>query len=141
VISGILTTFTLGFFYFVGAIPAGVAAHLPVWVAAVVAWCGYSAGGVVVLLAGAPLRKWITQKLKINLTPDPKKLFWRAWSRFGLMGLGLIAPVTIGPQTSAVIAMALGERPLRIQLALSLGVLPWAVGLGFLTGLGAHALK
>ena len=96
---------------------------------------------MVILLAGAPLRGWITRKLKINPTPDPTKLFWKAWHRFGLWGLGLIAPVTIGPQATAVIALALGESPRRIQLGISLGVAPWALALGILTSLGLIALR
>jgi hypothetical protein len=96
---------------------------------------------LVILMAGAPLRGWITRKLKINPTPDPTKLFWRVWHRFGLWGLGLIAPVTIGPQATAVIALALGESPRRIQLAISLGVAPWAIAFGMLTALGVHALR
>jgi len=139
--AGLITAFGLGFLYFISAIPAGVAAHAPLWAAGTAAWIGYSAGGLVVLLAGAPLRVWITGKLKVDPTPDPTKLFWRVWRRFGLWGLGLIAPVTIGPQATAAIALALGERPLRIQLAISLGVFPWAVALGGLTAVGAHAMK
>ena len=139
--AGILTAFGLGFLYFISAIPAGVAAHAPVAAAAVAAWLGYSVGGLVILLAGAPLRGWIARKLKINPTPDPSKFFWRVWHRFGLWGLGLIAPVTIGPQATAVIALALGESPRRIQLAISLGVAPWAIAFGILTTLGVHALR
>lgn len=139
--TGIFTAFGLGFLYFISAIPGGVAAHAPVWLAATAAWLGYSAGGFVVLAAGAPLRTWITRKMKIDPTPDPTKLFWKVWGRSGLWGLGLIAPVTVGPQVTAVIALALGESPRRIQLAISLGVLPWVIALGLLTALGAHALK
>lgn len=139
--AGTLTAFGLGFLYFISAIPAGVAAHAPPPAAAVAAWLGYSAGGLVVLMAGAPLRSWIRRKLKINPAPDPTKLFWRVWHRFGLWGLGLIAPVTIGPQATVVIALALGETPRRIQLAISLGVLPWTIAFGILTVLSVHALR
>jgi len=139
--TGLLTAFGLGFLYFISAIPAGVAAHAPVWAAASAAWLGYSAGGAVVLLAGAPLRTWITLKLKINPTPDPAKLFWRIWDCFGIWGLGLIAPVTIGPQATAALCLALGEPPRRIQLAISLGITPWAIALGILTAAGLSALK
>lgn len=138
--TGVLTACGLGFLYFIGAVPAGVAAGAPVWLAAVAAWLGYSAGGLVILLAGAPLRAWITRKLKINPSPDPAKLFWRVWHRFGLWGLGLMAPVTVGPQAAAVIALALGEPPRRIQLAISLGGIPWAIVFGTLTVLGARGL-
>lgn len=114
---------------------------MPLWMASVAAWGGYSVGGLLVLLAGAPVRSWLLAKLKIDPKPDPTKLFWRIWHRYGLWGLGVIAPVTIGPQATAAIALALGESPRRIQLAISLGVLPWVVVLGFITSLGANALK
>jgi len=141
VISGIITSFGLGFVYFIGAIPAGVAAHAPLWSAALAAWLGYSLGGGVILLAGAPLRTWLLARLKVDVQPDPTKLFWRIWHRFGLWGLGLIAPVTIGPQATAAIALALGERPGRILSAIMLGVLPWVIVLAVLTSLGAHGLR
>jgi hypothetical protein len=84
---------------------------------------------------------WLTLKLKINPTPDPSKLFWRIWHSFGIWGLGLIAPVTIGPQASAALCLALGEPPRRIQLAISLGVAPWAIVIGILTAAGLSVLK
>ncbi len=139
--TGILTAFGLGFLYFISAIPAGMAAHAPVWAAALAAWLGYSAGGLLVLLAGAPLRDWITRKLKVDPKPDNSKLFWKVWHRFGLWGLGLIAPITIGPQVTAILALALGESPRRIQLAIVLGVFPWVIVLGFLASLGSGLLR
>lgn len=139
--TGALTAFGLGFFYFVGAIPAGVAAHAPLWLAALAAWLGYSAGGLLILVAGAPIRAWITRKLKINPKPDPSKLFWRIWHRFGLWGLALIAPVSVGPQATAILALSLGESPGRIQLAISLSIIPWVLMSAYLTSLGHSLLK
>jgi hypothetical protein len=140
-VTGALTAFGLGFFYFVGAIPAGVAAHAPLWLAALAAWLGYSAGGLLILVAGAPIRAWITRKLKINPKPDPSKLFWRIWHRFGLWGLALIAPVSVGPQATAILALSLGESPGRIQLAISLSIIPWVLLSAYLTSLGHSLLK
>ena len=139
-ISGILTAFGLGFIYFISAIPAGLAAHAPLWGAALAAWLGYSVGGGIVLLAGAPLRGWLLAKLKLDPKPDQTKLFWRIWHQFGLWGLGLIAPITIGPQATAAIALTLGETPGRIQAAISIGGLPWVIVFGILTELGARGL-
>lgn len=138
--TGILTALGLGFVYFVAAIPAGVAAGSPVFLAALAAWVGYSLGGIVVLLAGTPLRVWITRKLKVDLHPDPTKIFWRIWERFGLWGLCLIAPVTIGPQATALICLSLGETPRRIQLAISLGILPWVIAFAWGTACGVGVL-
>lgn len=139
--ASLLTALGLGFLYFVAAIPAGVAAGLHVLVAALAAWVGYSLGGTVVLIAGTPLRSWITRKLKVDPRPDPAKLFWRVWERFGLWGLVLIAPVTIGPQATVLICLALGESSRRIQMAISLGVLPWVIGFAVVAAFGAHVLR
>lgn len=138
---GLAAAFTLGFFYFVGAVPGGVAAGLPVWLSALVAWIGYSAGAAVMLLLGAPARSWIAKKLHIPLERDPNKLIWRAWSRFGLVGLGLLAPLTIGPQTACILALAVGERPLKTFLSLSLGVIPYCLGFALAIGWGVSMAK
>lgn len=139
--TGTITALGLGFLYFVAAIPAGVAAGSPLVLAALAAWGGYSLGGTVVLLAGTPLRNWITRKLKVDPRPDSSKLFCRIWERFGLWGLGLIAPVTIGPQATALVCLSLGETPRRIQLSISLGVLPWVIGFALATSCGFKALR
>ena len=128
---GIGTVFGLGFFYLVGAVPGGMAAGFSAPVAAFIAWCGYASGAVVMTFVGEPVRNWVARKLKIPVQQDPKKLIWKVWSRFGLTGLGLLAPVTIGPQAGCVLAMALGEKPWKAALALSLGAVPWCVGFAY----------
>ena len=139
--SGVALAFGLGFLYFLGAIPAAAAARLPLWLAAVLAWAGYSAGAWVVLLAGAPLRDWLVRKLKIPVKRDASKLIWRVWERWGLAGLGLLAPVTIGPQAGSVLALAVGERAIRVFVALSLGVVPWCILFACLVGFGVKIAR
>jgi hypothetical protein len=135
-LTGIATAIGLGFLYFIAAVPAGVAAGAPAWIAGLAAWLGYVAGAGVVLLAGAPLREWLVRKLKIPVERDPSKFVWRMWERGGLLGLCLIAPVTIGPQATAVVALAVGEKPRRILVAVALGVLPWCAIFAVLTAFG-----
>jgi hypothetical protein len=135
-LSGLMTAFGLGVVYFIAAIPAGVAAGANAWLAGVAAGMGYVVGGAVVLLAGAPLREWLVRKLKIPVERDPSKLVWRIWERGGLLGLCLLAPVTIGPQATAVIALAVGERAPRIMAAIALGVAPWCAVFAALTAFG-----
>ena len=134
--TGAALSFGFGFFYFLGAIPAGFAAGAPLWMAAISAWAGYSTGAMVVLLAGAPLRDWLIRKLKIPVERDSSKWVWRIWDRGGIWGLGLLAPVTIGPQAGSILALAVREAPLRVFLALCLGVIPWCVLFAFLVGCG-----
>jgi hypothetical protein len=134
--TGAAVAFGLGFLYFISAIPAGAASGCPLWLAAASAWAGYSAGALVVLLAGAPLRDWLIRKLRIPVKRDTSKLIWRIWERWGLAGLGLLAPVTIGPQAGSILALAVGERAVRVFVALSIGVIPYCVLFAILAGLG-----
>lgn len=130
------TAFGLGFLYFIAAIPAGVAAGASAWLAGLGAGLGYAAGAGIVLLAGAPLREWLARKLRIPVERDPSRLVWRMWERGGLPALCLVAPVTIGPQATAVIALAVGERPSRIAAFIALGVVPWCTLFAVLTAFG-----
>lgn len=133
---GALTAFGLGFGYFIAALPAGAAAGAPLWVAAIAAWAGYTAGALVVVAGGVPVRDWVARKFRIEFSRDPKRLFWRVWGRAGLLGLGLIAPVTVGPQIGGILALGIGERPLRVVVALSAGVIPWCTAFALMVHWG-----
>ncbi len=125
-LTGVLTATGLGFVYFIAAIPAGVAAGASPWAAGVAAWIGYSAGAAVVAFGGKPLRDWLAARRK----RPAKTPAWieRVWNRFGVVGLGLLAPVTVGPQAAAFLAIACGTGALRTTVAISLGALPWCAG-------------
>jgi hypothetical protein len=134
--SGIGAAFGLGFIYFVGAVPGGVLAGAPAWLAGLAAWAGYTAGAAAVLLPGARVRAWLAGKL--GARRKPSSLVAKAWSKFGLAGLGLLAPVTIGPQIGGLFALAAGEPAFKILAALSLGVVPWCAGFSFVAAIGAE---
>jgi hypothetical protein len=128
VLGAMATVFGLGVVYFLAAIPTGVVAlKLHPVNAAICAWAGYTAIGAAMLFLGAPARNWLNAKLKISSTPDPKKLFWRVWNRWGMPGLGLLAPVTIGPYFAALIALLLKEKAGRILFWVAVGVIPWCI--------------
>jgi len=139
-LGGLASVFGLGFLYFISAIPAGAALGVPVWAAAIVAWIGYACGGLVIVLLGAPLRRRLMKKFRISEKLDESSLAMRIWRKYGLPVFGLAAPVTLGPQIGALIGMALGERPIRLTVALALGAVPWAVAFAILTGMGVRFL-
>ena len=136
-----LSIFGLGFLYFISAIPVAAGAGVPLGAALVLAWLGYSSGALVMVLLGAPLRLWLLKKFHLSWTPDPQKLFWKIWNRYGLIGLGLMAPVTMGPQLAALFLLTLGQAPKKIVLSLSLGALPWALGFAGVIKFGLHAVQ
>lgn len=136
-----LTTVGLGFVYFVATIPAGMAMGLPWPLAAFCGWAGYSLGSVVVVVLGEPLRRWLARRF--HFLPDRSRhaAFWKVWDRYGLPGMGLLAPVTIGPQGSTLVGLALGVPPRRLCLAVSLGVVPWCIGIGLVSAAGFRLVE
>lgn len=139
-IPAFISTFGLAFFWFIGAIPAGVALRLPLSLAVLTAWLSYTAGVGLIILIGAPLRAHIIKRFNLSLEQDPKRLFWRAWGRFGLIGLGALAPITVGAQVGALIGLALGVSPARLLLALGLGAAGWGVLIGLMIALGLSVI-
>lgn len=103
---------------------------------ALLAWVGYSAAGIIVSSLGSPARAFLIRKMNLDPAGSKNRFFWRCWERTGLLGLILISPVTIGPKGAALVGLAMGERPLRLMLSISLGALPWALGLALATNWG-----
>lgn len=135
-----LSTFTLAFFYFIGAIPAGSALGVSPFVAAVIAWVSYSCGVALIALGGAPLRDWLIHRFRLSLEPDPKQLFWRVWGRYGVPGLALLAPVTVGSQVGALIGLAVGTPPLRLIGWMMVGAGLWSIAIALVIALGLQAV-
>lgn len=132
------TSFLLGVVYFIAAIPTGTALGLPVVLAMFFAWAGYTAIAAAMLWIGTPARNWITKKAGKKLEPNPEKWFWRIWQRWGMPGLGFLAPVTCGPYMAALIALTLGEKPRRMLTWIMVGALPWCILFGILSSLGIN---
>ncbi|GAB4165556.1 MAG: hypothetical protein Fur0032_02400 [Terrimicrobiaceae bacterium] len=129
-----------GIAHFLTAIPAGRGMGLPVPIAALAATLGYAAVTGIVVFAGEGLRKWLVRKFSLRIEPDPSKFLWRVWLKAGLPGLAILAPVTCGPYIAAVLALGLGERPMRTWLWIVAGVLPWAVAFAVMTAWAAQGV-
>lgn len=128
-------TLGLGALYFISAPAAGIALGLDWRVATLIAWAGYSAAGILVASLGAPARNFLTRKFKLpDLTRH--RIFQRCWKNGGLIGLGLIAPVTIGPKGAALVGLAAGEKPVPLVAAIIAGAIPWAIGIGWASHCG-----
>lgn len=130
----------LGALYFISAPAAGIALGLDWRMAALLSWAGYSAAGVVVAAIGAPARAFLARKFKKLPDLSKHKVFRRCWEKSGLLGLGLISPVTIGPKGAALVGLAAGEKPLPLVGSIVAGAIPWAVGLAWATNCGFKLL-
>lgn len=125
------TVFAWAFLSFWSAIPAGIALQAAPAAVALTVTVSYGAGAVLVVAAGTPLRRRIAQRMERGAKPGkPNRMVTAvqtAWNRFGLAGLALLAPVTVGAQIGAVIGLSLGARPLRLVIAMTLGAALWSI--------------
>jgi hypothetical protein len=128
--------FGLAFFYFWPAIPTGLALGLsPIAVIGATA-LSYACGVAVVALFGARVRDLILTRLKRNQTVNTEGRLYRVWERYGLLGLGLAAPMTIGAQLGAALGLTLNAKPRPLFFAMSFGALVWSIALTVITMMG-----
>jgi hypothetical protein len=132
--------FAWAFFSFWTAIPAGIALGISPLLVAITAWLSYTVGAVVVILAGEPLRQWIARRSKLPTQEAPTSPLRRAWDRFGIWGLAILAPMTTGSQIGGLVGLSLGVPARRLAFALSAGGLAWSVLITLITVVGKTVL-
>jgi uncharacterized membrane protein len=140
-LSRLIGVFGLAFFSFSYAILAGLALGLGPVVIAVTAWASYTLGVVLAILLGDPVRKRLLARFGGKLTSNPHSAVRRAWDRYGLIGLSLLAPMTTGAQIGAILGLSLGVPPRRLAVGLALGGALWSIGLTAAATLGVTALQ
>jgi uncharacterized membrane protein len=87
----------------------------------------YAAGVGLVAALGQPVRQRLLRRLGGKIASSPNSAIRRAWDRYGLVGLALLAPVTTGAQVGAALGLAFGVPPRRLFVAMSLGATLWAL--------------
>jgi len=120
-------------------VPLGIVAGLsPVAVAII----GFAGNFLLVLLLGIFFKqfsKWNTnRRLKKGITTSSKKetRARQIWERYGLPGLALLAPLIVGTDIAALLALSLGSSRKRViqWMAVSLAVWTIVMALGSVYG-------
>src|SRR3954454_22552571 len=119
------SVFGLAFFSFWASIPAGVALGVEPLFVGFTAWLSYTAGVVIVVVLGEPLRQRIMARFGGKIASNPNSPIRRAWDRYGLVGLSLLAPITTGAQIGAIIGLSLGVPPRRLIVGMAIGAAIW----------------
>ncbi|NWG15662.1 MAG: small multi-drug export protein [Chloroflexi bacterium] len=132
----IISIFGLAWFYFWPSIPAGLALGLSPVVIVLTTSLSFASGAAVVTLVGGPLRARIMRRIGSRAVVKPGSRLYRIWERFGMIGLGLAAPMTLGAQIGAAVGLALNAPPRRLFVWMALGGLLWSVTLTLLVSLG-----
>ena len=137
----LLSVFGIAFFSFWASIPAGLALGAQPVLVALTAVISYAAGVGLVVLLGEPIRERLLRRFGGKLASNPNSTLHRAWDRYGVVGLALLAPITTGAQIGAILGLSFGAPPRRLFIAMSLGAALWAVLITAAASLGILGVR
>jgi len=124
------TVFGIGILELVAAIPTGFALGLhPIWVG-VASICGALVSVFGTELIGEKVRSWILRlhgKRRKDYAEENKGLVYRIWARYGVIGLGLLAPVVTGVPLGVALGIAFGVPTRTLMFWSSFGAILWGV--------------
>jgi len=119
------------------AIPAGLALGLNPFLVGLGAAVGAIMCTFVVVLVGERLRNWLVRRHSGKNEKQKPGLIQRIWQRYGLIGLGLLAPLLTGAPIGAALGLSLGAHTGRLMVWMSIGIILWTA---ILTTAGALGL-
>ena len=84
--------------------------------------------------SGSAIRDWIRSKRKDKTSSKPDRFAkaQKLFDRYGIFGLAALAPVVVGTQFAAAIAVAAGVKPLRAALLINGANAAWAIAIASL---------
>lgn len=112
----LLTVFALSAIELWATIPAGLALQLHPLIVGITAATGAMLGALAVILLGERVRTWLMQRHGSKEEQGQPGLISRIWHRYGVIGLGLLAPLLIGAPLGAAVGLSLGVPAGRLLL-------------------------
>ena len=143
-VARLFTVFWLGAVELWAAFPAGLALGLRPLVIGVTAGAGALAGVILIAYPGERLRAWLVSRYSRPGKSGGMNRAKRLWERYGIYGVGLIAPLIVGVPAAAALGIALGAPRQKLVPLLAVIILFWCVVLTIACyfGLaGLHALR
>jgi membrane protein YqaA with SNARE-associated domain len=132
----LLTIFALGALELWAAIPAGLALKVNPVLVGVGAAAGAMLGVLVVVLLGERVRQWLAGRQRRGSAAGSHGLIRRISDRYGVIGLGLLAPLLTGAPIGAVLGLALGVPSGRLLFWMLTGIALWSTVLTLVGVLG-----
>ena len=122
------------------AIPAGLALDLHPLLTGVVAAVGAILGVLIILILGEGVRSWLLRRRGGGEKRQHGRIY-RIWIRYGVAGLGLLAPLLTGAPLGTALGMALGAPAGRLFLWMSVGIVAWSALLTVAAALGLAGIE
>jgi hypothetical protein len=141
IIIKVFTVFISAAAELISGIPLGIALGLnPMVIGLATAIGGLVSAGFVILV-GRKVRMWVIAHMGEKENKGRGKFIHRIWERYGVIGLGLLAPLVTGVPLGAALGVTMGAPPGRLFFWLSIGVLIWTVGLSLAGMIGMAGFK
>ena len=132
----LLTIIALGAVELWAAIPAGLALKASPVVVGVAAAVGAMLGVLVVVVLGEHVRHWLPGRHRGDRATGSHGLIRAIWDRYGVIGLGLFAPIVTGAPLGAALGLALGSPAGRLLFWMFTGIAVWSAILTLVGVLG-----
>jgi uncharacterized membrane protein len=131
----------LGILYFPSAVPSGMAMKLHPITAGLATFFGNEIAVIAIFLVGQPLQEWVMQRLEKQFAKMRAGKIGQIWEKYGIIGLGLLAPIFTGAPHGALLGLLLGADVKRFFLWVTLGVIIWTIAATAIFGFGLVGLK
>ena len=137
VLPKVVSVFGLGAVELWAAVPAGFALGLHPMATGIVSAVGAITSGLAVALLGDRARAWLVARHGVPPDGGGHGTIRRIWDRYGVVGLGLLAPLLVGAPLGTALGLLLGAPVRRLLLWVSVGIVLWSA---LLTAAGALGL-
>ena len=136
----LLTVFGLGIIELWAAIPAGFALKLHPVTISIVAAIGAMLGAGIVLILGDRVRIRLIHHFRKNPNEQHGRTY-QIWQHYGVIGLGLSAPLLTGAPVGVAVGLTLGAPAGRLLLWICIGIVLWSIILTYLGVLGLAGIN
>ncbi|MFH1560555.1 MAG: small multi-drug export protein [Chloroflexota bacterium] len=123
------------------AVPTGLALGLHPVVVGIIAAIGAILGALAVVLLGERVRTWLVRRHSGKDKKEQHGLVPRIWHRYGVIGLGLLAPLLTGAPLGVALGFILGESAGRLLFWTSLGIVLWSTVFTLAGALGLAGIE
>jgi hypothetical protein len=137
----LLSVFGLGMVGLWEGVPAGFALGMPALLVGLCAGAGSTTATLLVTVLGERVRARLLRRRGAEQGPPRERLIDRVWRRYGIIGLGLVAPGLTGAPLGVALGLFLRARVRPLVVSMLVGIALWTVTLTLLGALGTAGIK
>lgn len=137
----LLTILAIGAVELLAAVPAGLAMQIHPVVTGVTASAGAILGALIIVLLGERARDLVMRFRGRKNKEEKNGRLHKIWSRYGIVGLGLLAPLLTGVPLAVALGVTFGAPTGRLVRWIALGVVLWSAVLTIGSVLGLASIK